>query len=159
MQGKVKWFSEQKGYGFIVDDAGRDHHFHVSAVRGADLPRTGGLVTFEPQQGRKGPRAVNVVPLAAGTTGTSGTSVDVNDHRVTCAGCHRRMIPRIITGPPLVHGRGGWTPVPKRSICPFCATTYQTFPPSRGEKIGLAIFLTVFGIIAIGVLSSFLSHR
>lgn len=155
MQGKVKWFSEQKGYGFIVDERGQDHHFHVSAVRGADLPRTGSLVTFEPQQGRKGPRAVNVVPLAGGAP---PRPADVNDHRVTCASCNRRMIPRIITGPPLVHGKGSWTPVPKRSICPFCAATFQTFPPSMGEKIGLAIFLTVFAIIGIAVLTNVLSR-
>jgi len=155
MQGKVKWFSEQKGYGFIVDEAGQDHHFHVSAVRGADLPRTGGLVTFDSQQGRKGLRALNVVPLAAGP---GQRPSDDSDNRVTCSSCNRRMIPRIITGPPLVHGKGSWTPVPKRSICPFCATTFQTFPPSLGEKIGLAIFLTVFAIIGLAVLSSVLSR-
>ena len=67
------------------------------------------------------------------------------------------MVPRIITGPPLVHGRGGWTPVPKRSVCPFCGATFQKFPPSTGEKVGLVIFLVVFATIAFSILAAMAS--
>src|SRR6185369_147981 len=99
MQGKVKWFSEEKGYGFIVDESGQDHHFHVSAVRGADVPRSGRSVTFEPQAGRKGPRAVNVVPLGeAAPRRPRESNAQRSDDRVSCTSCDRRMIPRIITG-------------------------------------------------------------
>jgi hypothetical protein len=65
------------------------------------------------------------------------------DERETCGSCGKKMIPRIITGPPLVHGQGSWTPVPKKSICPFCGVTHRKFPPSLGEKIGSAIFSLV----------------
>jgi len=63
------------------------------------------------------------------------------DDRVVCPSCGKKMIPRIITGPPVVRPSGGWTPVPKKSICPFCGETYQTFPMSLGEKIGLVFFI------------------
>jgi ribosomal protein S27E len=71
------------------------------------------------------------------------------DERETCSSCGKKMIPRIITGPPLIHGQGGWTPVPKKSICPFCGATHKTFPASLGEKIGLTIFGVIFLIFVL----------
>ena len=154
----MKWFSELKGYGFITDDGGLDHHFHVSAVRGAVLPRTGSLVTFEAQEGKRGPKALNVAPLEGdrGPLPSPGPARANIDDRVVCTGCQRHMVPRIITGPPLIHATHGWTPVPKRSICPYCGTTFRKFPASGGEKIGLVIFLVAFGAFALYVLTSLL---
>ena len=71
-----------------------------------------------------------------------------NDERVSCSSCGKKMIPRIITGPPVIRPQNGWTPVPKKSVCPFCAATHQKFPMSTGEKVGL----TIFGLIALFVL-------
>ena len=63
--GTVKWFNESKGYGFIAQDAGGSDVFvHFSAIQGSGF-RTlaeGQKVTFEVQQGPKGPQAANVVP-------------------------------------------------------------------------------------------------
>lgn len=74
------------------------------------------------------------------------------DERETCGGCGKRMIPRIITGPPLIHGQGSWTPVPKKSVCPHCGTTHRKFPPSLGEKIGVGVFVVVLVFFAITML-------
>jgi CspA family cold shock protein len=64
MQGKVKWFDESKGFGFIVpDDGGKDLFVHHSAIRGGDGFKTleeGQAVSFEIGEGRKGPCAANV---------------------------------------------------------------------------------------------------
>jgi len=63
-EGKVKWFSSEKGYGFIANDEGGDDVFvHFSAIQ-ADGFRTlneGDEVTFEVEQGPKGPQARNVM--------------------------------------------------------------------------------------------------
>lgn len=64
-QGKVKWFNESKGYGFITpDDGSADVFVHFSAIQG-DSFRTlaeGQSVEFDVEQGAKGPQAANVVP-------------------------------------------------------------------------------------------------
>ena len=64
--GTVKWFSDDKGYGFITpDEGGRDLFVHYSGVAGdgfKSLPE-GAKVTYEEEAGDKGPKAVNVSKL------------------------------------------------------------------------------------------------
>jgi CspA family cold shock protein len=64
-QGKVKWFSNQKGYGFITRDVGGDVFVHHSAIM-ADGFRTldeNQRVEFNVEQGTKGLQATNVVTI------------------------------------------------------------------------------------------------
>lgn len=61
--GKVKWFNEQKGYGFIQQDNGPDVFVHFTAIRGKGF-RTlteGQRVEFEVIEGEKGPQASNLI--------------------------------------------------------------------------------------------------
>ncbi len=64
-EGVVKWFSAEKGYGFITpDDGGRDlfvHHTQIQMDGYRNLEQ-GQRVTFEPGEGERGPQATNVVP-------------------------------------------------------------------------------------------------
>ncbi|HXF60945.1 MAG TPA: cold shock domain-containing protein [Caldilineaceae bacterium] len=66
--GTVKWFNDQKGYGFIARAGGaKDVFVHHSAILGNGYKtlKEGEQVEFEVQDGQKGPAAVNVQRLAA----------------------------------------------------------------------------------------------
>jgi CspA family cold shock protein len=61
-KGTVKWFDETKGYGFITSEDGTDIFVHYSSIQGGGFKSLteGDAVTFEVEQGDKGPKAVNV---------------------------------------------------------------------------------------------------
>jgi CspA family cold shock protein len=64
-EGKVKWFNERKGFGFIEMDEGGDVFVHHNAIQASGF-RTlneGQRVSFDVQQGPKGPSAENVKPV------------------------------------------------------------------------------------------------
>jgi len=65
MQGKVKWFNERKGFGFIEADNGSDVFVHFSAIQdsGFKTLQEGQSVSFELENGPKGPSAANVKAL------------------------------------------------------------------------------------------------
>lgn len=63
MQGKVKWFNDSKGFGFITpDDGGKDLFVHHTAIQGDGFRSLaeGQAVDFDVEQGEKGPKAKNV---------------------------------------------------------------------------------------------------
>ncbi len=65
MKGSVKWFNDQKGYGFITPETGNDVFVHFSAIQGNGF-RTlaeGQEVNFDVERGPKGEQAKNVVVL------------------------------------------------------------------------------------------------
>ena len=64
-KGTVKWFNNQKGYGFISDEQGNDVFVHFSGLNmeGYKSLEEGAAVEFEVTEGAKGPQATNVTKL------------------------------------------------------------------------------------------------
>ena len=65
MKGTVKWFNNQKGFGFISDEQGNDVFVHYSGLNmeGFKSLDEGAKVEFDVVQGEKGPQATNVTKL------------------------------------------------------------------------------------------------
>ncbi len=64
-QGTVKWFNDSKGFGFITSEEGGDVFVHHSSIQGDGYKSLaeGDSVSFDVEEGEKGPKAVNVVKL------------------------------------------------------------------------------------------------
>ena len=112
MQGKVKWFSSEKGYGFITSNSGDDHYFNVQAINGSYLPNSGDTVEFESKTGDKGYKAIKINIIAK-----AENKIQRQDDRINCPSCGKKIVPRIITY------RGS----PEKSVCPYCAATVKEF--------------------------------
>lgn len=131
MRGRVSWYSDCRGYGFIKDDLGTDYFFsHADVVEG-QLPRGGDLVDFNHVRAARGWRARSVRIVVR----TSRYSV--RDDRDTCAHCGKTMVPRMI----VVRGR------PERTVCPFCGETHREFPRSIW---GTVLFIAIFAVVCLG---------
>jgi len=64
-EGRVKWFNDSKGYGFIETDSGHDVFVHHSSIQGEGFKSLseGERVSFDEERGAKGPQATNVQKL------------------------------------------------------------------------------------------------
>jgi cold shock CspA family protein len=115
MEGRVKWFSKDKGYGFITGLDNIDRYFNESSVEGGETPNNGDVVSFDEKQGLKGPQAIDVKILGR-------HQPQVDDDRVACGSCGRKMVPQVVLE---VNWRGRKQPY--HSVCPYCGAKYKEF--------------------------------
>ena len=125
MRGQVKWFSYERGYGFITDERSQDYYFSVRDVLGSNLPSSGDEVEFKPESTERGLRATAVRIVKANPRR--------GDEREECERCGKKMIPRLITYQGEV----------QRSVCPFCGETHRRFAIPRFLLVIVVIVLFV----------------
>ncbi|WP_157923282.1 cold shock domain-containing protein [Mameliella alba] len=136
MHGKVKWFSESKGFGFItqsLDDDFQDYFFHITDVIGPDTPRPGDIVAFSLKPSKRGKAAAEVRIVETAVARAREEQDErrerrSRDDRVKCVSCGKRMVPRLQFKDGEPHAR----------ICPFCMA-------SQEEEKACFIATAVFG--------------
>jgi len=89
LEGKVKWFNNEKGFGFIYTNSLDDHFFNVKDVNGFDLPNVGDIVEFESNSGKKGLSASKVKII----------KTKKNEGKTTCPSCNAKVTPKVINNP------------------------------------------------------------
>ena len=65
MEGKVKFFNTEKGFGFVADTEGKEYFVHISGIENNQELEQDQSVSFEIEQGDRGPKAVDVKVLAS----------------------------------------------------------------------------------------------
>ena len=141
-KGTIKWFSQEKGYGFIDGNDGVRRFFHVADTMGDFSPKTGNFILFEPREDRKGPRAVGIRlnPDSLVEVGRNRS-----DGRISCPHCSRLIVPRMTF----------WYGRPNRSFCPYCAGEVRNF--FREGPAGIFLEMIVRVVFFFAYVMSFLT--
>lgn len=122
LTGRVKWFSAERGSGYVIDSEGIDRFFRVVDVRGYELPRRGMAVEFRPSSNARGPTASQIVLLSAAPELQAP-----DDGRVHCHHCNSRVTPRLVV----------YRGVAQRSLCTRCGQELIDYTP--GYALGMML--------------------
>lgn len=133
MKGIVKWFSKDKGFGFVTCEDGTDYFLHCSEIKERGFtPEPKEPVEFNVKERDKGPAAVDVVFV-------NRKENESDDPRVECPGCKKKIRPNIR------YYRGDIV----GSICPYCLCTVKEASNtilwwSMGIALAVAGFLLIW---------------
>ena len=89
IEGKVKWFNTEKGFGFIYTNKLDDHFFSVKDIDGFDLPTVGDIVEFKSNNGKKGLFATKINIIKS----------NKNNNKIECPSCGEMVKPKTIHNP------------------------------------------------------------
>jgi cold shock CspA family protein len=151
--GHIKYFNEEKRYGYILGDDGREYYFNMKSVQpGSYAPLAHSKVSFIKSKTQKG----NLAAISVNITNELVESkpkekprdkLENNDSRVTCLSCSRKIVPRS------QHSNGGII----RTYCPYCLATYQDNDNDNDNDTVTAILL--IAIVLFGLLVLFVSRH
>jgi cold shock CspA family protein len=112
MQGWIKFYNKEKGYGFIyTSEDTQDISFGINEWRSAEQPQAGYEVDFEATANKKGGfKAINVFLIKKNEDKSP-------DERISCPCCHKKIVPRI----------SFYKGSPRRSYCPYCGGVVKKF--------------------------------
>lgn len=79
MKGTVKFFDETKGFGFIAGEDDKEYFVHISAIKGGDTLADNEPVSFDVEQGDRGPKAANVVRGAGDESASDDDASDESE--------------------------------------------------------------------------------
>lgn len=121
MRGTIKFYSREKGYGFIYTDAHeKDIFFRIEQWKNHSAPSTDDIVEFDTQPGHKGLQAINIKCLRSAAERKEiayQARRAANDDRVSCPHCNRKMVPRV----------NFYRGQPEASYCPYCGGKVKSF--------------------------------
>jgi cold shock CspA family protein len=117
MNGTVKFYNSEKGYGFIITSQHySDVFFHINDWKSSSAPDLNDEVEFEIKLDKTKYKAINIFVTKTAIQKKQEIR-DRNDDRIICHGCNKRIVPRMIT----------FQGSPDKSVCPYCATTIMEF--------------------------------
>ena len=128
-KGKVKWFSEDRGFGYITNNENKDLYFGVKDIEGAELPEHGDLVLFSEYIGKENTAAATEIKILE----RKKPRLNI----ITCPDCKRKVEPK-----PWYYGGSDYTVVSVDLICPFCS--YRIAKNGGGFNIFAKTILVVF---------------
>lgn len=132
MEGKVKWFSVEKGYGYITDKDNTDLYFGVKDLIGANLPENGDIVEYDTYIGREDSFAA--------------TNIRIKDKKISeiqkvhCPSCEKHVHPRLWH-----YGGSDYTNIKTQHLCPHCG--YSLYQTGGGFNVYSKIILLIFSFI------------
>lgn len=117
-KGTIKFYNSEKGFGFIYDSlTGEDVYFHINDWKNPSVPCGDDDVEFQTEYGKQSKlKAVNVI-LIKSHVAKKEEKFAKNDERISCPGCSKKIVPRIITS----QGSASHT------MCPYCGVTIKNF--------------------------------
>ena len=130
-KGTIKFYSSEKGYGFIyIKHSREDMYFHINDWKNQTPPVINDDVEFETTISKGKFKAINIRVIKSSTE-KKEENFAKNDDRVICPGCDKKIV-LVITD----------RETPMRSICPYCATEIVKF--YKGCFIATAVYEDIF---------------
>lgn len=149
VEGKVKWFSQEKGYGFLTDYENIDYYFHKDQVEENVDISIGDKVCFTSYIFKNSPRAKKIKVIEK-----------VTNDKIKCKNCSQEILPKIITGERI---RGRFYDVyPKYISCPICSYVFEEIKEDTNhvkETLLSSITLIGFCLILIIIFTYFINFR